>query len=161
MMSVIAAVSENGVIGNGPKIPWHLPADFAYFKRVTKGHSVVMGMRTFQSIGKPLPERKNIVLTRDPAFKAEGCVMAGSIEEAIQAAGEGEIFFLGGGEVFRQILPYTDRVYLTRVHAHVKGDVFFPEMNFAEWREVRREEGVVDEKNAIPHTFLVYERVRI
>ncbi len=161
MISVIAAVSENGVIGNGVKIPWHIPADFEYFKRVTTGHPVIMGMRTYKSIGRPLPGRKNIILTRDPAAQVEGCVVAGSIEDAIQAAGEGEIFFLGGGDVYRQILPRADRLYLTRIHEEVEGDVFFPEVDLKEWREVKRQEGVVDEKNPIAHTFLVYERIRM
>jgi dihydrofolate reductase len=159
-ISIIAAVAENGVIGSGGKLPWNLPADLQRFKKITMGHSVVMGKATCQSIGKPLPDRKNIVLARESDFRPEGCIIADSIEQALSEAGDGEVFFIGGGNVYRQILPRADRLYLTRIHREFPGDVLFPEINLAEWKEVSREEGRVDAKNSIPHTFLVYGRVR-
>ncbi|MBJ6727818.1 dihydrofolate reductase [Geomesophilobacter sediminis] len=138
IISMIAAMSENRVIGSGGKLPWNIPADMARFKALTMGHVVVMGRKTFESIGHPLPGRTNIVLSRSKTA-IEGCVVAGSLEEAINAAdGEEELFILGGANVFREALPLAHRIYLTIVHQNLDGDVFFPELPDT-FLEIRRE----------------------
>ena len=160
MISLIVAVAENGVIGSKNGLPWHLPADLKKFRQLTTGHAIIMGRKTWESIGRPLPERRMIVVTRDPAKLAGAPVEAfASLEAALAAAGEGEVFVIGGGEVFREALPRAGRVYLTRVHAEIPGDVTFPDLAESEWREVSREDHGADEKNPYSYTFLVYERI--
>ncbi|RME57677.1 dihydrofolate reductase [Candidatus Parcubacteria bacterium] len=161
-VSLIAAVDARGVIGSDGKLPWHLPSDLAHFRHTTMGHPVIMGRRTYESIGRPLPGRTNIVLTRRHDYRPKGCATAPSIAAALRLAAQkdsDEVFIIGGGKVFRDALPFSQRVYLTRIHAEFSGDVYFPELSPGEWREVAREEGVVDARNLYPHTFLIYERV--
>jgi len=162
MLSLVVAAARNNVIGKGNALPWSLPADLKHFREVTSGHAVIMGRKTFESIGRPLPNRRNIVITRQPGYAPEGVEAAGSLEAAVALAmadsPEREAFVIGGGEIFRQALPIADRIYLTRVEADVEGDAFFPDLDPREWREVSRREGIVDEKNSLPHAFLVLER---
>lgn len=161
MISLIAAAARNNVIGKGNALPWDLPNDLQHFREVTAGHTIIMGRKTFESIGRPLPKRRNIIITRQDDYKPEGVEVVSSTEAALATMSEDEeAFVIGGGEIFKQALPIADRIYLTRVEADVEGDAFFPELDMSEWREVSRKEGVVDEKNALPHTFLVYDRIR-
>ena len=158
-LSLVAAVAENGVIGRGRAMPWHLPADLAHFKRVTLGKPIVMGRRTYEAIGRPLPGRRNIVVTRSPGFVGAGVESAAGLTEAIALTRDvEEIMVIGGGELYAAALPIACRIYLTRVHAAVAGDTHFPEFDPAEWEEVAREERAADEKNAFALTFLVLER---
>jgi dihydrofolate reductase len=155
IISLIAAMSEERVIGWEGKLPWHIPADLARFKSVTMGHPVVMGRKTFESIGKPLPGRRNIVLSRT-VQQIEGCQVARSLPEAISAAGgDEEIFICGGAEIFRQALPFCQRIYLTIVHQNYRGDTYFPELpqSFVELQKESRQDSTP------PITFLVYEKV--
>ena len=159
MISLIAAMDKNRVIGNGGKIPWHLPADFAYFKATTLGHPVIMGRTTFESIGRPLPGRKNIVLTRGE-FTHDGVDVAHSFDEAQKLTqGEGDVFVIGGSKVYTEALPVADKLYITFVEGDFTGDTFFPEINWSLWREVKSENREADEKNPHAMRFAVFERV--
>lgn len=160
-VNLIAAVAENGVIGQGNAMPWHLPADFAWFKRHTMGHPVLMGRKTFESIGKPLPGRRNIVVTRNPAWTATGCERAASLEDALhlcQAAPE--VFVIGGGELYRAALPRAKRMFITTVACQPEGDTRFPGWSPNEWRETECLSHEADAKNAHAMTFRILERSR-
>ncbi len=164
LISAIAAVAKNNVIGKDNQIPWYLPADLAWFKRTTLGHCVIMGRNSFRSIGRPLPKRTNIVVTRDPFFTADGVLIAHSIEEALGMAfdeGETEVFILGGAIIYRESIDLWDKVYLTEVDAEPEGDAFFPELNPVEWRETWREPHAADAKNEFAYTFKILERVPV
>jgi dihydrofolate reductase len=154
ILTIIAAVSRNGVIGREGKLPWHLPEDLKRFKKVTTGHAVVMGRKTFESIGKPLPERRNIVLTRRPNPKfPEPVLHFNSLEAALQAcheSGESEVFVIGGAEVYAQAMPLADRMMLTEIDRHVEGDAAFPEWNRDDWKVVSREGMFVTYRRARP-----------
>lgn len=161
MISLIAAVAKNGVIGKSGTLPWDLPDDLQYFRNVTAGHAVIMGRKTHEAIGRPLPKRLNIIITRHKDYSAPGCVVVGSLAEALAKVPpeESETFIIGGAEIFKEALPeLADRLYLTEIHADVDGDTYFPEFDRSKWREISRKEGIVDEKNTLPHTFLTYER---
>lgn len=163
MISIIAALDKNRLIGSTKGLPWYLPADLVHFKKVTLGKPVIMGRRTHETIGKPLPERKNIVLTRDEDFRAPGCIVVHSTEEALRKAAEhppagGEIMIIGGGQIYKEFLPLTDRMYLTLIDHEFTGDVYFPEFDWNEWREVKREEHEPDSKNPYKYTFVTLER---
>lgn len=163
LVSAIAAVGHNGVIGHNNQIPWYLPADLKYFKRTTLNHFVIMGRRSFESIGRPLPNRTNVVITRDPFFIASGCLVVQSVEQALELAWdaeETEAFIIGGGEIYRQSLPFWDRIYLTEVDIAVPGDTFFPDPDWEEWNLVSEEPHIPDEKNEFAWTFKVFERKR-
>ena len=160
-VSAIVAVAQNNVIGKDNDIPWYLPADLKYFKRTTLHHHIIMGRKSFQSIGRPLPKRTNIVVTRDPFFIASNLVVTNAIEEALEFAhdsGEEEVFIIGGGQIYKQTQQYWDKVYLTQVHLEVEGDVFFPELDAKEWQLVSSEAHEPDEKNEYAYTFNVFER---
>ena len=158
-ISIIAAADEKGAIGFKGNIPWHLPADFKRFKELTIGHPVIVGQRTFESIGKPLPGRTNIVISNIPDYRAEGGLTAHSFEEAVRLAGEvDEAFVIGGGQIYRLALPSARTIYLTRVHGTFEGDVFFPDINENEWKLISSEPQKKDEKNPIDYTYLVYKR---
>jgi dihydrofolate reductase len=159
---IIAALSENSVIGRGNALPWHLPADLKRFKRLTSGHTVIMGRRTFESIDlKPLPHRPTIVLSRDNALSTHGVAVVRTIEDALALARQApEVFILGGGKVFEAALPYTDRMELTRVHATLPGDAFFPRLNLREWELVAQVDHPADEHHAYAFSFLTYDRKR-
>ncbi|MCR9050634.1 MAG: dihydrofolate reductase [bacterium] len=162
MLSAIVATDKNGVIGKDDDIPWHLPADLKYFKRRTLNHHVIMGRKTFESIGRPLPKRTNIIVTRNPFFMVSNCLVAGSLQEAIDLArnnGEDEAFIIGGGTIYEQAMPLIDRLYLTEVDTEVEnGEVFFPAVDPAVWSEVSSEAHQPDEKNPHAYTFKVLER---
>ena len=160
-ISLIAAMDNNRVIGKDNALPWRLDSDLARFREITHGHPVIMGRKTFESIGHPLPNRTNIILTRDPDFHAKGCVIVHSIGEAREAAkGSEEVFVIGGENVFKEFLPHADKMYLTFVNAEVKGDTYFPEWNSNEWKEVLREHHEANEKNQYPYTFVNFLRKR-
>lgn len=159
-ISLILAASENNVIGKDNALPWRLPADLKYFKAITLGKPVLMGRKTWDSIGKPLPGRLNIVVTRQREMSLPGAVVAADLNEAIQAAGQAEeLMVIGGAEIFRKLLPRADRIYLTRVHAVIDGDVFFPELDAHDWQERSREDYAADERHAFGYSFLVLERL--
>ena len=162
LVSAIVAVSKNNVIGKDNQIPWYLPADLAWFKRTTLGHHIIMGRNSFRSIGRPLPKRTNIVVTRDPFFVAEGVLVAHSIEEALGMAydaGETEAFIIGGGVLYRESADLWDKLYLTTVDLETEGDVFFPDLEPEAWREVWQEHHEADAKNEWAYTFKILERV--
>ncbi len=157
IISLIAAMAENGVIGRGNAIPWDLPADLKRFREITMGHPVVMGRKTFESIGGPLPGRKTVILTRRGEYRAKGCMVVHSLREALDAcAGSSEVFICGGGEVYREALSLASRIHLTVVHLKVDGDTFFPEIP-DDFTEVAREEMTGE---PISCTFILYERRR-
>jgi dihydrofolate reductase len=158
-VTLIVAVSDNGVIGRDNALPWHLPEDLKRFKRITMGKPVVMGRKTFESIGKPLPGRLNIVVTRDAHYRREGVTVVHGVDDALRAAGAAEqIMIIGGSDLFRLFLPRATRVHLTRVHAEVAGDVFWPALDEKEWSVVGREEFAADERHAHAMTFESWER---
>lgn len=161
IVSAIVAAAQNNVIGKDNEIPWYLPADLAYFKKTTLNHHVIMGRKCYDSVGRPLPKRTNIVVTRDPFFTAEGVVVAHSIEEALGIAfdgGETEVFILGGGHIYRDSLDLWDKLYLTEVDIEPEGDVFFPEIDESEWTETWREAHEPDAKNEYAYVFRILER---
>ncbi len=159
MISIIVAIGKNNTLGFGNALPWHLPDDLKRFKKLTLGHAIIMGRRTYESIGKPLPDRKNIVITREKDFAAPGCIVAHSWEEAVRSAGdETEIFVVGGSQIYAMALPHTDKLYLTWVEAETDGDVFFPKLDLDEWRETYSESHPMDERHGYPSTFKIYER---
>ncbi len=160
-ISAIVAIARNLAIGHNNQIPWYLPADLKYFKKVTTGHHVIMGRKSFESIGRPLPNRTNVVITRDPFFVATGCQVVHSLEEALAIAdanGETEAFIIGGGEIYRKSWPYLDRLYLTEVAVEPEADVFFPKVDEKEWMELSQEVHPADEKNEFGYVFKVLER---
>ena len=160
IIAIVVAMAENRVIGNANRLPWHLPADLRHFRQVTIGKPVLMGRKTHESIGRPLPERTNIVVTRDRSYEAPGCIVVHSIESALKAAGDREeVMVIGGTDFYRQLLPKADRLYLTLVHAAFEGDVWFPELDEREWREVERTDCAADEKNPWSYSFIRLERV--
>lgn len=159
MISLIWAMGENRVIGINNKMPWHLPAELAYFKRTTLGKPVIMGRKTFESIGKPLPGRENWIITRDLQYHAEGCDIFHSVQEVLQQLPkEKEAMVIGGAEIYNLFLPHADRLYMTEIHSHFEGDTYFPDFNLEDWKLVKRSVGVKDEKNPYDHEFLVYDR---
>jgi dihydrofolate reductase len=159
MISIIVALAENGVIGSDKRLPWHLPDDLKRFKALSLGKPIVMGRRTFESIGRPLPGRTNIVVSRRPELALEGTVVAHSLDAALAAAGAApEVVIIGGAEIFRQALPRTDVIHLTRVHARVAGDVIFPELDPGEWREIAAEHHAADERHQYAFTFVTLQR---
>jgi dihydrofolate reductase len=148
--SFVVAAARNGVIGQTNRMPWHLPSDLAFFKRLTMGHPVVMGRKTYESIGKPLPGRKNIVITRDPAFQAPGCVIVDSLDAAYRAAGDvDEVFVIGGAQVYEAAMPTVDRIYLTEVEAEIEGDTWFPRFDRSQWAETEISRQGLDERHAL------------
>ena len=154
-------MAENRVIGNKNKLPWHLPADFKWFKEKTLGKTVIMGLNTFKSIGeKPLPNRKHIILNKDNNYIVpQNCILATSIDQVLELVkNEEEVMVCGGASVYAQFLPLVQRLYLTYIHQNFEGDTFFPEFNMADWNEVSREDHEPDEKNKYKYSFVVLER---
>jgi dihydrofolate reductase len=159
MLSIVVALSENNVIGSKNNLPWKLSGDLKRVKVLTMGHHLIMGRKTFESIGRPLPGRTTIIITRKKDYHIEGCLIASSLSEAIELSkSDNEAFIFGGGEIFREALPHVKRIYMTRVHAHINGDTFFPEINYSEWKEISREEFPADEKNQFPCSVITLER---
>ena len=160
-ISLVVAASSNNVIGRDGGLPWHLPDDLRQFKRLTTGKPVVMGRRTFESIGKPLPDRRNIVMTRDPDFSAAGCDIVASVSEVMDLVdGADEAMIIGGGLVYRDFMPLADRIYLTRVQAEVEGDTHFPEIDEAAWQLVSSEHHAADDEHRYAFDVMVFERRR-
>ncbi len=159
MISLIVAKARNGIIGSNNDLPWYLPADLRHFKEVTMGHTVVMGRKTFESIlqrlGKPLPDRKNVVITRDRLFSYPGVTI---IHDVADISTLGDCFVIGGAEIYRQTINMADRLYITEVHADIEGDTFFPDIN-SSWKEISREQHQADDKNQFDYDFVVYEAI--
>ncbi len=157
-LSSIVAISENHAIGKDNKLLWYLPNDLKHFKEITTGHTVIMGRKTFDSVGKPLPKRRNIVITRQ-AISIEGCEVVDSIDAAIALCkNEDEVFIVGGAEIYKQAMPLSNRIYLTVVHKFFDGDSFFPDIDKNDWLEMSREDHQPDEKNNLPYSFITYQR---
>lgn len=152
-------MAENRVIGVNNTLPWRLPADLRHFRQLTTGHHVIMGRRNYESIGKPLPDRTNIVITRNPGYHAPGCNVKHSLVEALQGIqNDPEVFIIGGAEIYRQTIGDSDRIYLTLVHADIRGDTYFPEFDAREWHEISRTRHEADEKNPYAYSFITYDR---
>ena len=160
-LSIIAAMAENRVIGKDNKMPWHLPADLKHFKTLTSGHPVLMGRKTYQSIGQPLPNRANIILTRDANYSAPDCMVVTKVETALSIASEidqDEIFVIGGADIYKQLLPKIQKIYLTIIHHSFEGDAFFPELDANHWHETNSEKHAADEKNQYDYSFKTFEK---
>lgn len=160
ILSLIVAISVNNVMGSNNKLPWHLPADLKYFKNLTWGLPVIMGRKTFESMGKPLPGRTNIVITRTAGLEYEGAIVTNSLQEALDEAEKKQVreaFIIGGAEIFLQSLPYAQKLYLTKIHHEFEGDVFFPEPD-EQWQLVKNRDCEADEKNAWPHSFQLWTK---
>ncbi|UCZ52556.1 dihydrofolate reductase [Bacillus shivajii] len=159
MISMIAAMGENRAIGKDGDMPWHLPNDLKYFKAVTSGHPVLMGRKTFESIGRPLPKRRNLVLTRSTDFHVDDVEVIHAFEDVKPLVDEAEEFFvIGGATIYEQLMPIADRLYITWIHETFEADTFFPKIDESIWKVVSSQEGTIDEKNKFAHTFVVYER---
>lgn len=159
IISLIVAMDENRLIGRGGQLPWKLPNDLKHFKALTLGKTVLMGRKTWDSLGKPLPQRENWVLTRDANFSATGCRKFHDLKTALTAHRGGELMVIGGAELYRQTLPLAQRLYLTQVHAQLQGDTWFPDLDRAHWRESAREDHAADERHARAYSFIILERI--
>ena len=159
MITLIVAVADNGVIGRDNTLPWHLPEDLKRFKRLTMGKPMIMGRKTFESIGKPLPGRRNIVVTRDTNYQREGVEVVHGTEQALAAtAGVPELMVIGGAELFRAFLPLAGRIHLTRVHGNIEGDVVWPALDTRQWEVIESERHEADDRHAHAMTFEVWEK---
>ena len=159
IVSIVDAKSKNNVIGKNNALPWHLPADLKHFKAVTMGKPILMGRKTFESIGRLLPGRRNIIISRDKNYVAAGCDVFSSIDDALHAlAHEAEIMIIGGATIYEQILSRTNRIYLTEVDVQIAGDAFFPDINWQHWRLVSDERHVSDDKNPHAYCFQLWEK---
>src|SRR4051812_577515 len=159
-ISLIFAASENNVIGKNNQLPWHLPADLKFFKNTTTGHHIIMGRKTYESVGRPLPNRTNVIITRDAGYKAEGCVVVKSLDEALKvSAGDNEIFITGGGEIFKQAIHLANKIYFTKIHHSFEGDAFAPAIDYKIWKEAKREDFQPDEKNKYAYSFIEFVRI--
>jgi dihydrofolate reductase len=162
MITVIAAIAKNNALGKDNDLIWYLPADLKRFKKVTTGHYILMGRNTFESIGKPLPNRTTIIITRNKNYSKEGCLIAGSIEEAIELAKEeAQLFIIGGAQIYKEIMAkdLADQLDITRVHSEFDADVYFPEIDSKIWKEVAREDFKADEKNDYDYSFISYQKI--
>ena len=163
-LSIIVAVAEKNVIGKDNALVWHLPADMKYFKETTLGHCVIMGRKNYESIPekyRPLPNRINIIISRQKNYPAPGAIVLASIEEAVEMAkktGEKECFIIGGAQIFKQSMHLVSKLYITKIYHSFDGDVFFPDFNTIEWKEISQIKGLVDEKNKFMHEFFLYEK---
>lgn len=159
-ISIIVAVSQNNVIGINNKLPWHLPADMKYFKNITTGHPVIMGRTTFESLGKALPHRKNIVITRQENYEAPECTVVNNLKSAFEVAekeNNAECFVIGGADIIRQAIVWADKIYLTRISHEFDGDTFLPPLNEDDWYMVSEERHLPDEKNRYAYAFQIFE----
>lgn len=160
-LSIIVAAAENRVIGHNNNLVWQLSSDLKHFKNITTGHSVIMGRKTFESMGKALPNRRNIVITRNKDYAAPGCEIVADIDAALQLVEkEEEAFIIGGGTIYRETWDKADKLYLTRVHTSPVGDIVIPEVDPSQWQETAREAHTADEKNEYDYTFIEYRRIR-
>ncbi|MFD1255321.1 dihydrofolate reductase [Mucilaginibacter terrae] len=157
-INIVVAIASNHAIGKNNKLLWHLPKDLKHFKKLTTGHTVIMGRKTFDSVGKPLPNRRNIVVTRQN-IKIEGCEVVNSLQAAlVLAEGEAEVDIVGGAEIYHRAMPLTNYIYLTIVHQSFEADTFFPEIDYNQWEEISREDHQPDEMNALPFSFITLKR---
>ena len=165
IVSAIVALGNNQVIGKDNDLPWYLPADLKHFKKTTLDHHIIMGRKCFESIGKPLPKRTNIILTRNPYYVVSNCIVCSSINESLEIAldnKESEAFIIGGGEIYKAALPLLDRLYLTKVDVDIEDNgslVHFPEVDFSEWKLIQEEKNEPDEKNKYSYTFQTFEKI--
>jgi len=160
-ISCVVAVANNNVIGKDNDIPWYLPADLKHFKKTTLNHHILMGRNCYESIGKPLPKRTNVIITRDPYFIASNCLIAHSIDEALEIAydnEEQEVMIIGGGTIYDQTKDLWDKLYITEIDLNVDGDIFFPQLDYTKWNLTSEEAHLPDDKNEHPYVFKVYER---
>ena len=161
MINIVVAKASNNVIGAKNDLIWHLPNDLKHFKSLTSGHPIIMGRKTFESLGRPLPNRTNIVVTRDQNWNAEGIEIASSLPKAIEAAKkiDDDIYIIGGGNIYKQAMEFTDVLYITEVHHEFDGDTYFPEIDLDEWEEVQRENFKKDEKHPYAYSFVMYKKI--
>jgi len=160
IISLIAAMAQNRVIGKQNQLPWHLPADLKHFKSITMDKPIVMGRKTFESIGKALPGRQNIIITRDKNFQAENCTIVHSLDEAFEITkDQEEVMVIGGASIYEQALPKTQRIYLTLIHENIEGDTYFPEWNNNEWKETSKETFEPNEKNQYKYSFITMKLI--
>lgn len=159
-ISIVVAVSENNAIGKDNQLLWHLPADLKHFKEITSGNTIIMGRKTYDSVGRPLPNRRNIVITRSTELQMPNVEVVNTLEAALSLCeDENEVFIIGGAEIYKHALQFTNRIYLTTVHQTYGADVFFPELNREEWKEINKEYHPADEKNSVAYTFSTLERI--
>lgn len=159
MITIIAAIAENNALGKDNQLIWHIPADLKRFKKVTLGHHIIMGRKTFESLGKPLPNRTTIIITRNKSYSQKGCIVVHSLNEAIEAAKEDENpYILGGAEIYKQSLNIADKLDITLVHHKFEADAFFPEIDSTIWKETSREDYKADDKNNYNYSFITYCR---
>ncbi|PHS71573.1 MAG: type 3 dihydrofolate reductase [Methylophaga sp.] len=159
-LAIIVATDQQGLIGKDNDLPWKLSADLQYFKRVTMGKPLIMGRNTHESIGRALPGRHNIIVTKNADYLAEGCTVVNSIKQALQLCRDvDEVMVMGGASLYKQLLPEADKLYLTLVHAKLEGDTWFPDWDLSAWNEIGREDHSADEKNDHPYSFIEYERI--
>ncbi|MHA8053031.1 dihydrofolate reductase [Aquirufa sp. Wall-65K1] len=161
MIKIIVACDEKNVIGKNNQLIWHLPADLKHFKNLTSGHSIIMGRKTFDSIGKALPNRNNLVVSRQSKLNAEGIILCQSLDEAIlkaQSLSRSDVFIIGGAEIYKQAMERADQIILTRLHDYFDGDTYFPEITSQDWEIIQTERGITDEKNPYQYSFLTYQR---
>ncbi|MEN8185819.1 MAG: dihydrofolate reductase [Bacteroidota bacterium] len=160
MLTIIAAIAENNALGKDNQLIWHLPADLKRFKKVTSGHHVIMGRKTFDSLGKPLPNRTTIIITRKNDYHVEGCLTANSLDEAIELArADKDPYILGGAEIYKQAMAVADKLDLTFIHHKFEADAFFPEIDKSVWKETSRQDYKADEKNKYDYSFVSYEKI--
>jgi dihydrofolate reductase len=158
IVSAVVAIAQNHAIGKDNKLLWHLPNDLKHFKNITSGHTVIMGRKTYDSVGKPLPNRRNIIITRQQ-IEIPGCEVVNSIDAALAlCADEEEVFIVGGAEIYKQAMPLTDKIYLTIVHQDFDGDTYFPEIKANIWKETERKDHQPDDRHALPYSFITLER---
>lgn len=161
IISCIVAKSKNNVIGKDNKMPWHISEDLKYFKKITSGHAIILGRKNYESIGRPLPKRLNIIVTRDKSFRCPGCIIVHSIENALKIAfenNENEVFIIGGGEIYKQTTMYWDKMYITEINHEFDGDIFFPNIDFNDWKNISKDCFSKDDKNEYDFCFNIYER---
>ncbi|MCJ0743864.1 dihydrofolate reductase [Pedobacter montanisoli] len=159
-LSIVVAVSSNNAIGKGNELLWYLSADLKHFKNITTGHTIIMGRKTYESIGKPLPNRRSIVITHNKDYKIEGAEVVHSLNDALDLLGENEEgFIIGGAQIYNQVLPFCNKIYLTTVHHHFDADAFFPEIDRKVWKETEKAEHKADERNEFDYTFSTLEKM--
>jgi len=159
-LAIIVATDEKGLIGRDNDLPWKLSADLQYFRRVTMGKPLIMGRNTHESIGRALPGRKNIIVTKNENYQAEGCNVVHSVADALKACDDAEeVMVMGGASLYTQLLAQADRLYLTQVHASLEGDTWFPDWQRSDWQQLSREDHLADDKNDFPYSFIIYDRI--
>jgi dihydrofolate reductase len=159
IVTMVVAIGENNAIGKNNELLWYLPKDLRHFKTITSGHTVIMGRKTFESVGKPLPKRRNIIITRNTEFAVEGAEVVHTIEDALELCkADEEVFIIGGAEIYKMAMQHTDKIFLTVVHENFEADAFFPEIDWNLWTETAAEKHLPDEKNNLSFTFSTLER---